>query len=488
MDVMPNLSLQAFAAAQFAGQQLNTELDNRKADTEMKQQQIAQGKNAMALQQQQQVQQQAQQAQMSKLIESFDKDNQTRQVEDGTAPDNETEVKQGKQAELYDQIGKTFLFSDPSKAESWMKMAEATRGKMAATEEANLRIGAKRAKDTASYAGTVLDGTQTPEQAFQWVKDNVSLKDALTIPTDPLEAKNWWKSKQTQGLSASEQLQGQMSLRQETQRIKEHAEAAADRRQNHADGERDLALSREILREGQASRKEEAALRHEERKAALEAKGAGGAAGAGGNIQFRHTVAAVNYAAESLRGLDLVGEMAKGQSSGVFGHLATGEGIPSALAKTGGNRLTNQEQQMYQAATKGLGLELAQLATSGSGRGANQAVTKELNAMIEVIPGDTQYSAMYKLANAADFVRTRMKAIPKSTDPTIQKTREEVDEALKKYPSPSSILQAAEKAGHKISEKTVAKRQTMMEALRKAEASAQGGHPPEIQDLMDKYK
>jgi hypothetical protein len=482
--------MQAFLGAQYAGQQLNAELDNRKADVEMKQQQIAQSKNAMALQQQQQVQSQQQQAAMAKLIDNFDKDNQNKQVEDGATPDGEAEVKLEKQAGLYEQIGKTFLLSDPARAESFMKMADSARGKKAATEEANLRIGAKRAKDTASYAGAVLDGTQTPEQAFAWVKDNVSLKDALSIPTDPLEAKNWWKAKQTQGLSAAEQIQGQTEIRKEATRAQERKETLEERRKEHADRERDIALSRDILRQGQKSAAEERALRHQERADALEKKWPGGAAGAGGNIQFRNTVAAVNYAAESVRGLKLVGEMGKGQSSGVFGHLATGEGIPSALAKTGGNRLTSEEQQIYQTATKGLGLELAQLATAGSGRGANQAVTKELSSMIEVIPGDTQFEAMFKLANAADFVRTRLKSVPKSSDPTIQATRDETDAELKKFPTPSAIIAAADAAKYKLKGGTMKRKASMLEALGKAEASVApgGSHPAEIQNLLDKYK
>ncbi len=485
---MPNFSMQAFAAAQFAGQQLNTELDNRRQDTEIKKQQVEQYKSQAAMQAQQQAQSKAQQEQMSKLINDFDQEHQAAQVANGDAPDGQAEQRANKEVERYRQMGNVFLLSDPTKASNFFKMADAAEGKKSEIAKRNLEIGEKRAKDTAAYAGSVLAGDVSPDEAFKWVRENVSLKDAMAIPTDPVEAKAWWRTKQTAGVSAEAQLANARQIKADEQREKDRKEAAAERRQNHLDAERDHAADREL-------RKMSIKMLNESRIAALAARADAAAekkatGSAGGNIQYRNTVAAVNYSAEAVRGLSLVGEMAKGQASSVFGHLASGEGVASALAKTGGNRLSNEEQQIYQTATKGLGLELSQLATAGSGRGPNQAVTKELNSMVEVIPGDTQFEAMFKLANAADFVKTRLKSVPKSSDPTIQATREETDAALAKFPSPSSILKAAEAAKYKIKGKTIEKRQSMMEALFKAESSLPkaGEHPEEVQSLLDKYK
>lgn len=255
---MPSFSMESFMAAQFAGQQLNTELANRKADTEMKQVQIQQIKQNQAAQQQQQQAQQSQQAQMAKLMSQFDTEQQAQQTETGAAPDGQKEAALTKESQMYRQIGKTFALSDPAKMESYMKMADSTDGRLQALQVANLKIGEKKTQDTAAYAGSVLDGTVTPQEAFKWVKDNVGLKDAMAMPTDPADYKNFWRQKQTQGLSAKDQVENRRKLEEDAQRAEDRKADRLLRDQTHRDAEADKAASRELLRSSIDSRKETA--------------------------------------------------------------------------------------------------------------------------------------------------------------------------------------------------------------------------------------
>lgn len=261
---MPNFSMQAFAAAQFAGSQLNAELDNRRQDAEIKKMQVQEQRQALSFREQQQQQQQLQMQQMSKLIQDFDQEGQVKQVTDGVAPDNQQQATADKESKQYAAMGKLFLMTDPAKAANFFKLADSAEGKAATAEKRNLEINEKRAKDTASFAGAVLTGDVPPAEAFQWVKDHVSLRDALAIPTDPVAAKAWWRAKQVAGTTAESQISGQRQEREFAEREKDRRAAAEQTRQAHLDTERDRALSRDILRSSQAAAAEERAARRAE--------------------------------------------------------------------------------------------------------------------------------------------------------------------------------------------------------------------------------
>lgn len=263
---MPNLALQSFLAAQFAGSQLNAELQNRQEDAEIKKQQVMQYKQQSQMQQQQQEQQKAQTAALSKLVNDYDTDLHATQTSTGASPDAQKDQQYEKESAFYKNLGKSFLVSDPARAQSYYKLADDTMTKKAALDKSSLEISEKKAKDVASYAGAVLDGSQDSQQAFAWVKANIGLKDALAIPTDPQEYKNFWKAKQTAGVSAESQLSNARQIAEDVQRDKDRKDAAQDRRDMHVDSERDKAAQRDLIRSGQQAAAEERASRRAEAK------------------------------------------------------------------------------------------------------------------------------------------------------------------------------------------------------------------------------
>lgn len=245
---MANFSLAAAAAALYTGQKMNADLAQEQAQTQLVQQQTADRKQDAQFKQQQAVQQQAQAAAMNKIITAYDTANQNAQVDAGTSPDAQKEQSITKEAGLYRTLGKTLVGSDPAKAESYFKLAETTSKQLADTQKTNLEIGEKRAKDTSAYAGAVLDGSVTPAQSFAWVRDNVSLKDAMSIPTDPTEARNWWKAKQTAGTSAEAQLANTRQVNEAAQRAQDRKDTLSETAQHHREEESARAIQLEQLR------------------------------------------------------------------------------------------------------------------------------------------------------------------------------------------------------------------------------------------------
>ena len=147
----------------------------------------------------------------------------------------------------------------------------------------------------------------------------------------------------------------------------------------------------------------------------------------------------IGSAAEAARGLRVVGAMASDQTSGPFQGLNNGT-ILDSVAKTGGNILTTENQQIYHTATAGLGLEVARTLTLGGGRSANQATIKELQDVITAHPGDTNGTALFKYANAVDIVRNRLESLPTPSDAEMAGKREDLLKQLAKVPTPEQVL------------------------------------------------
>lgn len=254
---MSNFSLQSFMAAQYAGSQLNLESENRKADVQMKQQQIAQGQQQMAAQKQQMDQTQAAQAQMAKLVTQWDQDATAAKVETGDAPDTQKSKTLTTQAGQYRQLSRVYLQSNPQASEAYAKMADSAEGKVTELEAKNLKIGEAKTRDLASYAGTVIAGDQSPEESFAWVKDHMSLKEAMEIPKDPEASKRYWKTKQSQGLTANEQLSDKRKIAEDVARNEDKKEREVENKRHHLASEQGLALQRETLRASTADRTEQ---------------------------------------------------------------------------------------------------------------------------------------------------------------------------------------------------------------------------------------
>lgn len=474
------MNFAAFAAAQTAGQQINADLQAKRDDHELRQQQIASAKMTMSTQMHQQQQQLAFEKQQQQIIADRDATLQKQQVADGTSPDQQAEQQLSQHIDMYNQQAESALrLGLTSTAEQYSKLADTAQTKLTTTKKTNLEITEKRVKDAASFAGAVLDRSVTPQEAFQWVRENVGLKEALAIPTDPEKADLYWKSKQKMGISATEQVQAAATA--------EKAKADDKRaRDFHRDQEEDKALQRQSLALQREELKFSRDQAHQDRIANLEERKRKDAEG--GAIQRRQTIAAVNYANEAARGLGLVASMGATQTAGAFAHMQSPDTILKGLESAATNKLTPQDQQIYQTAQEGLGLELAQLATAGSGRAPVKDVINKMTQMVEARPGDTQLEVMFKLSNAADFAKTRLEAVPDSPDPKIQAIREKAEKELARYPHPSQIIALAMRKGVKLeSQKRV---QTLRDKLTDVlgASSDASAHPADVSDLLNKYK
>lgn len=255
---MPNLSMQAFAAANFAGQQLNQELLNRKQDSEIKQQQVAEYQQNFQARQQQQLQSQQQQAAMAKIISEYDQENSVKQVQSGIAPDTQAEQQANREAKLYGDLGRSLLRTDPAKAQGYLQLESLAAGRQAEVASKNQQIQERRAKDVAAVSGAALaaleppdDGNPPPDigqvqkQYFDWVQKNVSLADAQSIPTRPADFKAFLRSKQEAGLTAAEQLRNKREQEDAAQKALDRKAALEERRQARLESQAALAANRE---------------------------------------------------------------------------------------------------------------------------------------------------------------------------------------------------------------------------------------------------
>ncbi len=495
---MANFSLEAFMAATNAGMQINQSMEEKQQDIELKKQAVQQNSMKMAMEKQQFDMQQKQQAAMQKLIADEDQKTTEKLVKSGELPDGEKEAAITKEVESYRQKAKIYLMGgDAKNAEAYSKMADSAEARKTTTEKKNLEIAEKRTKDLASYAGAVLEGDVTDQEAFETVKNKVGLKAALSIPADAAGKRKWWETKQKEGLTANEQLSKELAVKKSDEDRKERAREA----NQNAELKRMMIAATAANRENKAPHTEEIGGKKYEYDPENKLKGTrletdsryvelgAGKSSQGDKTANRYTQGAVNAAAEAVRSLNIVSTMSAGLTAGALERAGDPHTVLGSLTKVGGNKLTKEEAQMYQTTMKGMDLEMAQAATLGTGRAPTKAIIEEFGDMMVARPGDTKYETMYRIANGAGFLRTRLKTLPPHPDPGIQKVREETMKALEKYPVPEKIYEAAKAAGHKVGKGQVEKStQRLSEALAEVDKETGRGHPQEIQDLLEKYK
>lgn len=238
--------LSPLLAAYSTGNQINANLAATQADSALKMQSLAQGQQNMAIQAQQQQAKLEAQQQVAKMLQNQDAVNQSNQVSAGKSPDMEAEGQLTQSIGNYRKMAQAYLVADPQTAENYSKMADAAEGRLGTLRTQNLAIAQKKIGNAASYAGAVLSGQQTPDQAFQWAKDNLGLDEAMKIPTDPAAATLYWKAKQTQGLSAQEQMQNTLQEQQAKDKRDAAAQASKDREEAEKDRAADAAARRDF--------------------------------------------------------------------------------------------------------------------------------------------------------------------------------------------------------------------------------------------------
>lgn len=151
--------------------------------------------------------------------------------------------------------------------------------------------------------------------------------------------------------------------------------------------------------------------------------------------------AIVASASEGLRGLKNIGAMSSDATAGPFAGLHDGT-ILDSIAKTGTQAMTPTDMQIYHVAAAGMGLEVSRTLTLGGGRGANQALINEMQNIVEVHPGESKATALFKYSNAADIIRNRLSTLPDTSDPKVMAQRKELESDLEKIPTPQQVLSA----------------------------------------------
>lgn len=205
----------------------------------------------------------------------------------------------------------------------------------------------------------------------------------------------------------------------------------------------------------------------------------------------RQAVAVTNAANEAGQALDRLSKMDFGDTASAFSHLEDPKTVLKALTTTGTNKVTPEKIQMLQANSQLLGLEVAQ--AMAAPYKPNKEQISEARKMTEVSQGDTEYTAMYKMALAAAVMRTRLESIPK-TD-ALKDAREHAEANFARFPSPDEVYQHARARGIKL--KLRKDSESFMDRLKQigtpnegaapAPATAAAGPSPEIQALLDHY-
>jgi len=224
-----------------------------------------------------------------------------------------------------------------------------------------------------------------------------------------------------------------------------------------------------------------------------------------GRIQSVYTAAAeTNVHLENLM------KLSGGAEAGVFHAIGQGD-IPKALQSAAGRGMTPTENRIYETTMGGVGLLAAQMSTAFSARGANQSIINEFQRVLTSEPGDTVLSKMYKLATVAQLERVILQATPKNLLPEKEAVRTKLLRNLDHIPEPSQVIMAMRARGEELTAKQDKTRMSLGSLMKqakdlaemldgavvhgdtvgsseKASASPTPSRPPEINDLLNKYK
>ncbi len=237
-------------------------------------------------------------------------------------------------------------------------------------------------------------------------------------------------------------------------RAKERKEVEAERNKDRDDARKDRAQAREatnsLARESLNIRKELAASTLEARAAkagasAIDPK-TGKPYGKITSTLERQAVAVTNAANEAGFALVRMSEMAPNMRAGVFGHLEDPKTILKSLNTTGTNKLLQEDVQMMQANMQLLGLEVAQ--AMAAPYKPNKEQISEARRMAEPIAGDTEYTAMYKMALVADVMKARLQSTPRTA--MLEEARRHAEENFARFPTASEVYAQAKANGIKL--------------------------------------
>lgn len=116
-------------------------------------------------------------------------------------------------------------------------------------------------------------------------------------------------------------------------------------------------------------------------------------------------------ASEVARSLDKILQFDPGTTGSPFAHLGAKTPL-EAMVKIGSNKLTPAQYQAMTVNAAGLGNQIASLESALGGRMAAGTQQQHLQDMAVPQPGDSGYTAAYKVANAKELTITALKHLP----------------------------------------------------------------------------
>lgn len=395
------------------------EFQEKQAELDLRKQQVAMGQMAM---QQAQRQQQTQQA-----VGSF--------LASEAAKDQSNVTDPVKAAQDYQKAAAIALQNgDFTSANT---MGELAKGKLNEAKEQSAVLAQQQQKKKEDLAETAegYAANPTPEAARSLMQKAV---DAGVPPSQiPMPGTPQWGSWVNQQTLASKTAAQQADFKQKAYEMDANRQ---EKQREFKERELDRQAQRQqtaLLRESAAEDRKMRLDMERERLDMAKEKAAAGPKQSANQIAANNAIVA--SASEGLRGLKNIGAMSSDATAGPFAGLHDGT-ILDTIAKTGSQILTPTDMQIYHVAAAGMGLEVARTLTLGGGRGANQSLINEMQSIVEVKPGESKATALFKFSNAADIIRNRLSTLPDTPDPKVAAQRKELEADLDKIPTPQQVL------------------------------------------------
>ena len=429
------MSLQTFLSAYNTGNQINADLEHKRATTEYNQAITQQMQQKTASDQAQAKKMQDFSSMVSKKLSEQDQEWEKRKVEDGELPDAMGYKKlEFENQNLHKLSQAAYSANLPEKGAELEKAYFTNSAKLSEEKKRNEEIALKQRQEIGSGAAFFAEQPDIDQQqAGDFVKDKFGSKKYLQFMT--LNA-----DKQRQFM---EQLVAQGSSTPESYIAIKNAQTQ-NLEKNKIEREKIKAKQDALSAKAQASigLKSDANDRAERRTKAMERnmqlkeinlKG-------GGARQAITTSAAVGFGKQAEVGLDQLSSFPVESTTGIFRNFSNGEGFLSSLRNVAGNEFTSKDAQMMNTATAGVAVEVANMAMIGSGRSATDSVKNEFKKMVEVQPGDTQATVAYKISHAVDFMISKLDSMPTHPDPKVENEMKKLRDKLETYPRSKDIL------------------------------------------------
>jgi len=478
------MTFEALMAAQYMGQQMNVEMDQKKAETELRKQQAAAAEMSALMQKQQQ----AQNASLSNYLRSA----QENQASVDALPQDRAAM-YSKAADWAAKNG------SPENAEKMMLLANK------ADDEAKKSTALVRARELGfkeDYSAAANELLRLPPGIAPTMEQLAGFTEKagaagvdvskLPPPNTP-EFKAHLQTAITAAMTSKDKNSYYRLLDDEARQEKRLKETADQAVLDRAEARRTSAVSKaeslQIRKEGLQIQRDLADSTISFRDAQAKK------AEAGGPIRQRYVTSTTAYGEELLRNMKNVQAFGAVDTTGPFAHMQNKGTVLSSLANNATNRVTPGANQQLESALQGMALEAGQLATNLGGRGVNNALIAEFQKMIEPRKGDTNGTIMYRFANLAEFAKKRLELLaPDEGSPTEQSRRKAALTYLENIPSPAELtaLYRAKKIPgaetHLKEAGTVAeKMKKLSEIARKsdAEAEAKAAIPQRQRDLLN---